>query len=592
MRHKTGRVASSVAVVLPWALALVVAVPAVAQDVKVKYDEEYNFGEVRTFAWDAIEERADNTLIHEQILATLAKRLAENHVREVGVDEEPDVLITYRASSERTINIDLARLTPGEASLMIEPGGVISRGTLVVDARDAAEGRLIYHGVARGTITEGPREGLERIEKAIWKLVREFRKTIRRFEPDLHPFEGVVVAAIDVVGFKKTREFVIHREIRSRVGEPLDLAVVEDDVIRLRNLSLFSQVRVDADKREDGIHLEFQLKESPPVIPYPAMAFTEENGFSIGVGLSASNVTGRDISLSGRALFGGTNNYNALLRWPWITGNHLEFGFLVAHVERADEVRGFNETSNEFLPWVGTYFAGDSGRFKVGPRLFRMNSDVPGITLSPDNEDQLHSLGLSVGWDTRDSWNLPRHGWLNEFLVWKTGGALGGDGDFWTVNFDVRRFQQLNERDTLVLASLLTFQPGEVPEYYRYYLGGANTIRGYSVEDSKTLSGKNQYLGTVEFRHILMPPRRFDFFDKWSFRFGLELAALGDIGIAWDTSNQFAANRLRGGVGIGLRLLHPGAGNTRFDFAWSPEGGFQFHFGGSSKMARSRLRLR
>jgi outer membrane protein assembly factor BamA len=322
------------------------------------------------------------------------------------------------------------------------------------------------------------------------------------------------------------------------------------------------------------------------------MAFTEENGFSIGVGLSASNVTGRDISLSGRALFGGTNNYNALLRWPWITGNHVEFGFLGAHVERTDEVRGFNEKSEEVLPWVGTWFAGDSGRLKAGPRFFRMRSDVPGITLSPDNEDQLYSLGLSLGWDTRDSWNLPRHGWLNEFLVWKTGGALGGDGDFWTVNFDVRRFQQVSERDTLVLASLLTVQPGEVPEYFRYYLGGANTIRGYSVEDSKSLSGKNQYLGTVEFRRILLPPRRYDILDRWSFRFGLELAALGDIGIAWDTSNQFAANRLRGGVGIGLRLLHPGAGNTRFDFAWSPEGGFQFHFGGASKMARSRLRLR
>jgi hypothetical protein len=31
---------------------------------------------------------------------------------------------------------------------------------------------------------------------------------------------------------------------------------------------------------------------------------------------------------------------------------------------------------------------------------------------------------------------------------------------------------------------------------------------------------------------------------------------------------------------------------TRFDFAWSPEGGFQFHFGGDSKMRRARQRLR
>jgi len=592
MRHTVSRVAPSVDTAVLVALALVVAVPAFAQDVKVKYDRDYNFGEVRTYAWDTLEERAASTLVHEQILATLRKRLAEAHVREVGLGDGPDVLITYRASSERTIEIDLARLTPGEANLMFDPGGMISRGTLVLEARDAGDDRLIFHGVARGTLEGQPREDLERIEKAIWKLVRELRKNIRRFEPDLNPLEGRPVAAIDVVGFKKTREYVIHREIRSRVGEPLDLSIVEDDVVRLRNLSIFSQVRVDAEKQADGIRLEFQLKESPPVIPYPAMAFTEENGFSIGLGVSSSNVTGRDINASGRALFGGTNNYNLLARWPWITGNHLEVGFLGAHVERTDEVRGFDENSDEILPWVGTYFAGDNGRFKVGPGLFRMRSDVPGITLSPDNEDQLHRLGLSLGWDTRDSWNLPQHGWLNELLVFKTGGILGGDGDFWTLNFDVRRFQPVGERRTLVLASLLTFQPGEIPEYFRYYLGGANTIRGYSVEDSKGLSGKNQYLGTVELRHILMPPRRYDILDRWSFRFGLELAALGDIGIAWDTSNQFAANRLRGGVGIGLRLLHPGAGMTRFDFAWSPEGGFQFHFGGASKMARSRLRLR
>jgi len=49
-------------------------------------------------------------------------------------------------------------------------------------------------------------------------------------------------------------------------------------------------------------------------------------------------------------------------------------------------------------------------------------------------------------------------------------------------------------------------------------------------------------------------------------------------------------NNCRAGMGIGLRLLEPGSGMTRFDFAWSPEGGFQFHFGGASKMARQRLR--
>jgi outer membrane protein insertion porin family len=426
-------------------------------------------------------------------------------------------------------------------------------------------------------------------------LAGELGESISRYTPNLNPFEGRLVTGIDVVGFKKTRESVIRREIRAKVGEPLHLSVVDRDVVRLNNLAIFAQVRVDVREDNEGLRLEYQVKEIPPVIPYPAFAFTEENGISIGAGVSAANVRGRDIALSGRALFGGTNNYNLLVNWPWITGNHFEFGFLGAHIERPDEVRGFDEDSDEILPWVGTYFAGDRGRFKVGPAFFRMRSDVPGITLSEDNEDHLYRLGFALGWDTRDSWNVPHHGWLNELQVFRTGGFLGGDGDFWTVDVDVRRFEPVGDQRTLVLASLLTLQSGEafvdVPSYMRYHLGGANTIRGYSVEDSKELSGKNQYLGTVELRQTLLKPRRYDIF-KWSFKFGLELAALADIGIAWDTSNQFAANRLRGGIGLGLRLLTPGTGQTRFDFAWSPEGGFQFHFGGGSKMARSRLRLR
>ena len=576
---------------LALAVTLAVAAPAFAQKVKVEYDKDYDFAEVRTYAWGEIEQPAANTLVHEQILASLDKRLAEARLRKVGADDSPDVLLTYHTSSKATVQIEIARLTPGEAGLLIDPAGIYARGTLVLDARDAGDGRLVFHGVARGTLDSQPTKALEKIDKAAWKLVNELGDSISRYTPDLHPFEGRLVTGIDVVGFKKTREYVIRREIRAKVGEPLDLSIVDRDVVRLKNLAIFADVRIDVREEGETLRLEYQVKEIPPVIPYPAFAFTEENGISIGVGVSAANVRGRDIALSGRALFGGTNNDHLLTNWPWITGNHLELGLFAAHIERPDEVRGFDENSDEILPWVGTYFAGDAGRLKVGPGLFRMRSDVPGITLSPDNEDQLHRLGFAIGWDTRDSWNVPHHGWLNEFQAFKTGGFLGGDGDFWTLDFDVRRFEPVGERRTLVLASLLTLQPGEVPEYFRYYLGGANTIRGYSVEDSKELSGKNQYLGTVELRQTVLPPRRYDIF-KWSFSFGLEVAALADIGIAWDTPNQFAANRLRGGVGLGLRLLTPGTGMTRFDFAWSPEGGFQFHFGGGSKMARSRLRLR
>ena len=580
------------------ALSLALAAPAFAQKVKVKYDKDHDFGGVLTYAWEESDQPDPDPAVDEQIVDSLDKWLAEVRILEEDSDDQPGLLLTYRSNSQASLELDLSQMTSDEFGLLVDPRGVYARGTLVLEGRDPGDGRLVFHAAARGTQADDPEEEAKKIDEAAKKLAEELRDTIARHETDVTPLAGRPVTAIDIFGYEKTREYVITREIRQKAGEPLDPAIVEKDITRLDNLSIFAQVRAAAREVEDGVRLEYQLREIPPVLPYPAASFTEENGFSIGLGVSAPNLRGRDISLSGRALFGGTTNYNAYFLWPWVPWSgrdHLEIGFFGAHVERKDDVRGFNETSDEFFPWVGAYRWGDKGRIKVGGILFRMQSDVPGITLSPDNEDQLHRFGFSLGWDTRDDWNLPHEGWLNEFQLLRTGGIFGGDGDWWTADFDVRRFQPVGERDTLVLASLLTLQSGEafadVPDYMRFYLGGANTIRGYSVADSKELSGKNQFLNTVEYRRTIRKPRRYDIVGL-SFKLGLELAALADLGVAWDTPNQVAAKRFRGGIGIGLRLLHPGSGMTRLDFAWSPEGGFQFHFGGGSRMARARFRIR
>jgi outer membrane protein assembly factor BamA len=219
-------------------------------------------------------------------------------------------------------------------------------------------------------------------------------------------------------------------------------------------------------------------------------------------------------------------------------------------------------------------FLGEHGRIAGMFSLFVMHSDQPGKTLSPDNTDTLVRVGASVGWDTRDNWNNPRRGWLNELEVWKTGGALGGDGDFWTMNADVRRWLAVGDRQRVLLSGLLTLQSGtvgeQIPVYLEYHLGGANTIRGYDVEVlGRQLYGKNQLLGTVEHSFTLVRARRFDLW-KVSLRLGVELALFADGGIAWSESPDLALRKARGGIGAGLRLLTPVSEMVRLDVGWSP----------------------
>ncbi len=412
----------------------------------------------------------------------------------------------------------------------------------------------------------------------------------------LEAFAGRRVAAIEIAGNDVTKEWVITREIRTRVGEPLDVDRVGRDVARLDNLSIFAEIRVDASEAgDDAVRLVYTFKEMPSWFPILSYVYTEENGFSWGLGVSAGNLAGRDLSVSARVYFGDLEQQWSRISWPWIGGNHRSFDFYGARYTRPDELRGFEETSYEFSPEAGTWF-GDHGWARAKFTYFEMKSDTAGILLSEDGSDNLLRLGASVGWDTRDSWRNPRQGWQNELELWHTGGILGGDGSWWTANLDVRRWVPTTRRTKLMVSGLLTLQSGtlgvDVPTYMNYFMGGANTIRGYGVADlGQELSGKNQLLGTAEYSLTLVPLRRWDIW-KISLRLGLEAAVFADAGIAWTDSRELAMKRARGGLGGGLRLLVPGSEMVRLDVGWSPDHGFRFHFANGTKPKAQRARLR
>jgi outer membrane protein insertion porin family len=437
------------------------------------------------------------------------------------------------------------------------------------------------------------------LKRALGALLFALWPTVVSAQLDITPLvadEGRIVEAIEIEGREVTREGVVTREIHTRVGEPLDIETVVTDVRRLHNMQIFSEVHIELEPgQEDRVRLRFVLKEMSSWLPTLAVQYTEENGFSVGPGIAALNLTGRNIRLSGSAIFGATTQLWADFNWPWITGHHIGLKGRAAFLDRTDTLNEFEETSNE-LTLKPSRFLGEHGRLGAGFQLLTVASDRDGKTLSPTNEDVLVTLEASIGWDTRDRWNNPRGGWLNEVVVSKTGGALGGDADFWRLIVDLRRWQRTSGNQRLLLGGLLSLQSGEVgvhiPEYLQYRLGGANTIRGYDIEKlGRELVGRNQLLGTAEYSFTLVRQRRFDFW-KLSFRLGLELALLADVGVAWTESRDLNVNRTRAGVGAGVRLLIPGNDMVRVDVGWSPEGGFRLHLAGNSKPEAQRRRLR
>jgi outer membrane protein insertion porin family len=396
--------------------------------------------------------------------------------------------------------------------------------------------------------------------------------------PRLESFRGRLVTQITIAGNHVTEEWVISREIWTKVGKPLDPDLVLEDITRLENLAIFGSVEVIPQETPEGVALNFNFTEMPWIIPYPAVGYSEENGFSAGLGVSSPNFLGRDIVLGGSAIFGGATNYSFSATNPWVTGNHVSVGVKANHISRRNELLEFQQVSDYFLLESGKYL-GENGRLKGYVGYYRVKSDQDGKTIDPDNSDELFQGGLTVGHDGRDTWLATQEGWHNELGVM----YLGGTADSWSLAVDVRRYQPIGQRQTIATGPYLGLQTGtvdsEIPQYMQFFVGGANSVRGYNLEElGKEIFGKNQFLYTLEFRHLAISPTPRQFF-KWSISLGLELAAFGDVGVAWSHASEFNLDRTRAGIGMGVRLLVPGLDSLRFDVARSEEGDTVFNFG-------------
>jgi outer membrane protein assembly factor BamA len=307
------------------------------------------------------------------------------------------------------------------------------------------------------------------------------------------------------------------------------------------------------------------------------------------------NLLGRDIKLSGGFLFGGVTTFSADMSYPWISGNHRSVDLSFAHLNRQDDLNGFKEKSDEFSPWVGTYI-GSAGRARLGFSWFQMRSDVDGKTLDPGNKDDFFRIGGALGVDTRDSWRNPHRGWWSTVEVIRTGLFGGSSGEYWAGHLDIRRFLPTIQSQTLMLGGLVSLQSGtpgvDFPEYLYYRMGGANSIRGYNIDElGRTLFGKNQMIYTLEYQFRVRPIQEYRILN-WSVSLGLQLAFFLDSGVAWNAEHELAWNRIKTGGGVGFRLLVPGADMVRFDVGIGDTGELRFHLASGNKLEVQRDRLR
>ncbi|NOR12168.1 MAG: BamA/TamA family outer membrane protein, partial [Candidatus Aminicenantes bacterium] len=342
---------------------------------------------------------------------------------------------------------------------------------------------------------------------------------------------GKIIKEIMIEGLKRTKEYIVTRELISKVGEPLLKENLEREHQRLELLDIFSEITITPSAQDDGVVLTYSFVETFPFLPSISIQITDENGISAGGGLKSPNLLGRDIFFSGRLLLGGATTVELLLENPWVTGNHLGYKMEYYHRERENQIANFNEKADEFYLSIGSYL-GEHGRIGGRFEFLSIRSDTDGATLSPDNHDEVSRFALHLGYDNRDAFSDTHRGWWNDLAFSREMKIFNSDTDFYQVDLDIRRYIPLADGHTLALFSLTTLRTGTVGEdvapWQLFGIGGTNTVRGWEYA---ARTGKNQFINTLEYRFTILKSRLIMLPFNIPYKGGIHLAVFGDLGI-------------------------------------------------------------
>jgi len=181
------------------AAALLIAAPGFAQKVTIDYAHGFDFDSVTTFQYVDTEESniKDNPMMGDRVVSMIKQELREGGLQEV--QENPDLYVTYHFTSEERKQLSTTSMgMGGYGGYWDDWGGwggyggfggpmmgssttqeySYEEGTLVIDAYDSKEKKMVWRGSGTVTVKEKPEKQVKQVENILKKLGKKWDKIL------------------------------------------------------------------------------------------------------------------------------------------------------------------------------------------------------------------------------------------------------------------------------------------------------------------------------------------------------------------------------------------------------------------------------
>jgi outer membrane protein insertion porin family len=361
-----------------------------------------------------------------------------------------------------------------------------------------------------------------------------------------------------------TRKSLLKRQLDMQEGAPFSLAAVLEAQRRLRNLDLFQSVQVRTiglKEKASKVHLLVTMVERPAYYFELGGGYQTDKGFYGRTKVGDRNFlgTGKQIRLAGE---------QSQVGFRWETGAtdsrllgsdvKADLGLFIENQEAFNQDFGTDTLGGKLTltrPWGPRITTAVGLSYERRHQYLReqdtTSTSVDAASLEPR---AILMTTPAIRWDTRDSFIQPRRGGLTSLAVDISRGLESSLDNFVKYKLDLRGYHTPFSRLTLAGRFFAGYiQPygvdGQVPEDQLFFLGGTNSVRGFSENmlrfstDLDPVGGRLAMAGNAEVRYEVT--------DGW------EVTVFVDAGTVQKATDDQGDDSWRWSTGLGLRYLTP-----------------------------------